>query len=303
MLTRLQLQTRMNDREIQQYKADQTASIDKIARLTTRTTELQDRLVQAQQRRTNREEYSKFAEDLNRPRKFEIEQSRLEYDLNEGLREKVEEEEEQMEAEEEDGDDERSSEEPSEKESRQASDHEDNEDGMEVDQDQDATRTESSVSTRAPTPTTLLRPPPQPSAPTPQPQTASATVSKLSLLNQSRDESISQNATLVDEIADLEARKEMYERTWNQRKAHFKAILAGLHRFRSQVLEEKMEQERQDGMDEDAGPGGAGSGASGAQGSNSGSGNSSGVLAVPVAGATSGSGLRSRAASVHNEGE
>lgn len=298
MLTRLQLQTRMNDREIQQYKADQAASIDKIARLTTRTTELQDRLVQAQQRRANREEYSKFAEDLNRPRKFEIEQSSLEYDLNEGLREKAEAEE----MEEED-DDERSSEEPLEKESRQASDHEYNEDGMEVDQDQDANRTESSVSTRAPTPTMFPRLPPQPSASAPQAKAANATVSKLSLLSQSRDESVSQNATLVDEIADLEARKEMYERTWNQRKAHFKAILAGLHRFRSQVLEEKMEQERQDGMDEDAGPGGAGSGAS-AQGGSGSSGNSSGGLGVPGgAGAPSGTGLRSRAASVHNEGE
>lgn len=221
LLTRLQLQTRMNDREIQQYRVEKSASDEKISRLNLKTSELQEKLAEALKKRAHKEVYSKFAEELNRPQKFEVEKLRLEYDENEGKKKVVE----------------------------QTVTAALSEDGKVDEMDVDS----PIVST---TPTG-----PAASTPTGPASTAvskaSTTVTKLGLLNLSREDAVAQNALLVDEIAELEARKEMYEQTWNQRKAHFQDILESLQRFRYQVLEEKMEQERQEGMDEDGGTGGA----------------------------------------------
>lgn len=184
-LARLQLQMQMNEKEIEHYNNEKVASTEKIARLDVKTLELQTRLSKAQTARAHREEYSKFADDLFKSRKFEIDARKLNYDLNEG---------------------------------RQSTSNAptpiENDDKMELDD----------------TNNKIIR---------------SVT------LNISREKAKRINSGLIDEIAELEARKEMYERTWNQRKDNFQEILEGLQRFRSQVLEEKMEQERQEEMNEE----------------------------------------------------
>lgn len=184
-LSRLQLQIQMNENEIEHYNNEKVASTEKISRLGIKTLELQTRLSKAQTARAHREEYSKFADDLFKSRKFEIEARKLSYDMNEG---------------------------------RQSTSNTpgptENDENMDLD------------------------------------ETHNMVVRSVSL-NISREKAKRINSGLLDEISELEARKEMYERTWNQRKDHFQEILEGLQRFRSQVLEEKMEQERQEEMNEE----------------------------------------------------
>lgn len=206
----MQLQTRMNEQEIEQYKAEKSSSNEKISRLAVKTSELQAKLISAQERRAHREEYSKFAEELSRPRKFEINKRLLDYAENEGKA---------IEAA-------KKTDENTEQEKEATPENNSSVNGTDGDNDDEMVDAEPI-------------PPREP------------TIHKLSLLNLAREDAARQNASLVDEISDLEARKEMYERTWNQRKEHFQEILEGLHRFRSQVLEEKMEQERQEGMVDD----------------------------------------------------
>ncbi|KAF5102048.1 hypothetical protein D0Z00_000508 [Geotrichum galactomycetum] len=175
----------MNEKEIEHYNNEKVASTEKISRLDVKTLELQTRLSKAQTARAHREEYSKFADDFFKSRKFEIDARKLSYDLNEG---------------------------------RQSPSNTpkpiENDDKMDLDD-------------------------------------ANNKVIRSVTLNISRDKAKRINSGLIDEISELEARKEMYERTWNQRKDNFQEILEGLQRFRSQVLEEKMEQERQEEMNEE----------------------------------------------------
>lgn len=244
MLTRLQLQLRMNKQEIEQYRQEKLASNEKISRLDQKTTELQEKLAASQLKRAHKEEYSKFAETLNKEKKFEIERIKLVYDEFEGKEEQDEneedEEDEKMDVEDEAGND------------REGSNSGEEDDVMDL--DIPVAESESPATTTA-TPTKSAHPAASTSAPrkpaVSAPPAITGTVTKSGRLNLSRDEAESHNLALLDEIADLEARKEMYERTWNQRRDHFTEIIDSLHRFRSQVLEEKMEQERQEGMEED----------------------------------------------------
>ncbi|KAL2271152.1 hypothetical protein VTJ83DRAFT_523 [Remersonia thermophila] len=73
---------------------------------------------------------------------------------------------------------------------------------------------------------------------------------------------------LRDEIAELEAEREEYGVTWNERREQFARIMEESMRLRRLIRDEKEEVERREGMDEDADgdAGGGGAGAGGGDG-------------------------------------
>lgn len=88
MLMKLRLQSNSNEKEINHYECEMKLSDQKIQRLSMRTRVLQQRLAQAEIQRRQNEEYSKFVDDMMKPRKFNIKKSDLDYESFEGREDK-----------------------------------------------------------------------------------------------------------------------------------------------------------------------------------------------------------------------
>lgn len=85
MIKKLELQSNANKQEIQHYHKEMQLSEQKIQRLSMRTKTLQQKLFQAEFKRSHNEEYSKIVDEFMKPRKFNIKKQSLDYNLYEGL--------------------------------------------------------------------------------------------------------------------------------------------------------------------------------------------------------------------------